>query len=115
MNTKQAIDFLKNEINCDNYEAIENIINILQEGTDTLTYKKLKRFLRETYDYHDPEVAWSYNVGYLDCLADNTDFFKYNQLSYLIEVNTEMKKEKLGVSKNRQEIKRHSYILYDDS
>ena len=95
MKTKQAIEWLKNEINCDNYEAIENIIEILQEG---LTYKKLKKFLRETYDYHDPEVAWSYNIGYLDSLADNTDFFEYNQLSYLIELNSEMRREKLGVS-----------------
>ena len=101
MNTKQAIEWLKNEIDCDNYEAIENIIEILQEVTDVLTYKKLKKFLQETYDYHDPDVAWSYNVGYLDSLADNTDFFKYNQLSYLIELNSETKKERLGVNKNR--------------
>ena len=97
MNTKQTIEFLKNEIGYDNYKAIENIIETLQEGINVLTYKKLKKFLRETYDYHDPEVAWSYNIGYLDSLADNTDFFEYNQLSYLIEVNTKMRKEKMGV------------------
>lgn len=98
MKAKEAIKWLKNEINRDNYEAIENIIKILQEGTNVLTYIKLKKFLRETYDYHDPEVAWSYNIGYLDCLADNTDFFKHNQLSYLIELNSEIKRGKLGVS-----------------
>jgi len=62
-----------------------------------ITYKELKEYIIETYDYLTPNVAWGYNEGYLDAITDHTDDFRYQEITALIILNSEIKKEKLDV------------------
>ena len=94
MNTEKAIEFLKNEINGDNYKAIEGIIELLQ-NRKRKPYERLEKFLQETYKYYSVEGAWAYNEGYLDSLVDNTEHFKHGELCKLVEMNSKMKEGKI--------------------
>lgn len=62
-----------------------------------MNYRELLEFICETYDIYEPEVAWAYNVGYLDSLTDNTNYFRHWTLSDLIAFNSGMRKGKLNV------------------
>ena len=110
MNTKQAIEFLRNEINGDNYKGIEEVIELLQEGElygqvcmppkefyrrakKIEVYKELEEFLRETYDIYNPDVAWAYNAGYIDALTDHTNQLQYFELDRLTILNDKLRME----------------------
>lgn len=56
-----------------------------------MTYEKLEKFISETYKYYNNDLAWAFNVGYLDCLLDNTDDFKYGELNNLMRMNSELR------------------------
>lgn len=108
MNTEKAIEFLKNEINGDNYKAIDEIIELLREGEmygqvcmspkefyrrvkRIEIYEELKEFIRETYNIYDPDIAWAYNIGYIDALTDYTHSFTYDELNNLTTLNDQLK------------------------
>jgi hypothetical protein len=59
-----------------------------------MTYEGLKKFICETYDIYSGDVAWAFNIGYLDCLTDNTDHLKHSELNELIRMNSELREEK---------------------
>lgn len=62
-----------------------------------MTYEDLKIYIRETYDCYDVVIAWAYNIGYLDSLTDNTENFKHQEITALITLNSEIRKEKGNV------------------
>ena len=88
MNTQKAIEFLKNEITGDNYKGIEEVIELLQSE-----YNELGEFLRETYDFYDRDMAWAYNIGYIDALTDHTHNFTHNELDDLTILNDQLRTE----------------------
>jgi len=92
MNIERAIEFLENEINGDNYKAIEGIIELLQNGKGK-PYERLEEFIQETYNIYDPGMAYAYNIGYIDALTDYTHNFTHYELNNLTFLNDQLRVE----------------------
>lgn len=51
----------------------------------------MEKFIGETYKYYTKNIAWAFNVGYLECLTDNTDSLKYGEINNLLRLNSEIR------------------------